>query len=283
MSVTIMLHNGLSLRKALAAVGSSQGAYYYKPRLNRCDKGKLRDPSMLEAVRDLALKRPVWGTRMMAAYLSKTLHRPVNRKLVQHAFQVMGWTMPQMTKKQILSAKHRLEKPTGINHLWEADLTYIFCGVDGWCYLFNVLDCFTREWIAYVFDTLARKENAIQSLVKAVEKHPEAAGKVKLRCDNGPQFISDAFVKSTEALGVKIEFIAYNTPEQNGNIESFHGRFKKEYIWTNEFNSFQDADKAITEAFIDYNQVRPHSALGYLSPYEYLSRIGVNVNWKRTR
>jgi transposase InsO family protein len=278
MSVVIMLHNGLSLRKALAAVGSSQGSYYHKPRLDRRDKGDLRDPSMLDTVRELALMRPVWGTRMIAAYLSKDIHRPVSRKLVQHAFHVMGWTMPQMTKKQILRAKHRVEKPTGINQLWEADLTYIFSGVDGWCYLFNILDCFSREWIAYVFDTLARKENAIQALVKAVEKHPEAAGKVKLRCDNGPQFISDAFVKSTEALGVDIEFIAYNTPEQNGNVESFHGRFKKEYVWTNELNSFQDADKAIAEAFIDYNQVRPHSSLGYLSPYEFISRMGVKVD-----
>lgn len=280
MSVSIMLHNGLSLRKALNVIGASRGAYYYRPKRTRSDKGKLRDSRMLEAVRELALKRPVWGTRMMAAYLSKDLHRPVNRKLVQHAFHVMGWTMPQMTKKEILRAKHRVEKPTGINHLWEADLTYIFCGIDRWCYLFNVLDCFSREWIAYVFDTLARKENAIQAVVKAVQQHPEASGMTKLRCDNGPQFISDAFVKSTKALRIDIEFIAYNTPEQNGNVESFHGRFKKEYVWTNEFNSFQDADKAITEAFIDYNQVRPHSALGYLSPYEFLSRIGVKVYWK---
>lgn len=278
MSVAVMMNQGLSLRKALTAVGSSQGSYYYKHKFAREDKGKLRDQAILSTIRELALKKPVYGTRMMAALLSKDIGRPVNRKLVQHAYEIMGWNMPQMTKKEILRAKDRVEKPTRINQLWQSDMTYIFCGVDGWCYLFNVIDVFSREWISYVFDTLARKENAIQAVVRALEKHPEAAERVTLRCDNGPQYVSDAFQDSMKALRVNLDFIAYSTPEQNGHVESFHGRFKKEYIWTQEFNSFQDADKAISEAFIDYNQRRPHSALGYLSPYEFLSRLGVKVN-----
>jgi putative transposase len=278
MSVAIMLNQGLSLRKALAAVGSSQGSYYYKHKFVRDDKGKLRDQDILSTIRELALKKPIYGTRMMAALLSKEIGRPVNRKLVQHAYEIMSWSMPSMTKKEILRAKDRVEKPSGINQLWQSDMTYIFCGIDGWCYLFNVIDVFSREWISYVFDTLAKKENAIQAVLRALEKHPEAAGKVTLRCDNGPQYISEAFQDSMKALRINLDFIAYSTPEQNGHVESFHGRFKREYVWTQEFKSFQDADKAISLAFIDYNERRPHSALGYLSPYEFLSRLGVKVN-----
>ena len=65
-----------------------------------------------------------------------------------------------------------------------------------------------------MFDTLARKENAIQAVVRALEKHPEAAGKVNLRSDNGPQYISDAFQDSMKALRINLDFIAYSTPEQ---------------------------------------------------------------------
>ena len=221
MSVAIMLNQGLSLRKALAAVGSSQGSYYYKHKFVRDDKGKLRDQDILSTIRELALKKPIYGTRMMAALLSKEIGRPVNRKLVQHAHEIMGWNMPSMTKKEILRAKDRVEKPSGINQLWQSDMTYIFCGIDGWCYLFNVIDVFSREWISYVFDTLARKENAIQAVRRALEKHPEAAGKVTLRCDNGPQYISEAFQDSMKALRINLDFIAYSTPEQNGHVESF--------------------------------------------------------------
>jgi putative transposase len=275
MSVAIMMNRGLSLRKALAAVGSSQGAYYYRTTTTRNDRGKLRDPSILSAIRDLALRKPMYGTRMTAAMLSRELGRPVSRKLVQHAFRIMGWTTPQMTKDQVLRAvSDKIPKPASINQLWQTDLTYILCGIDGWCYLFNVLDAFTREWIAYVFDTLAKKENAIQAVVRALEKHPEAARTVTLYSDNGPQYGSQAFMDSMDALGINHKFIAYNTPEQDAYVESFHGRFKREYVWPSDFKSFQEADTAIAEAFVDYNQRRPHSSLGYLTPYEFMSRLG---------
>lgn len=87
------------------------------------------------------------------------------------------------------------------------------------------------------------------------------------------QYISDAFEESVKALRLEHKFIAYHKPEDDPYIESFHGKFKREYVWTRDFQSFQEADEAIAEAFFDYNQNRPHSALGYLSPYEFLSRM----------
>jgi len=275
MSVAIMVNRGLSLRKALRSIGSSQGAYYYKRR-TRQDKGSLRDPSILSSIREHALKKPMYRTRMMAAHLSRELGRSINRKQVQHAYRILGWITPQMTKSEVLKAvSDKIPKPTEINQSWQTDLTYIRCGIDGWGYLFNVIDVFSREWIAYVFDALAKKENAIQAVVKSLEKHPEARGHVTLYSDNGSQYISDAFRESTKVLGIDHKFIAYNTPEQNGHIESFHGRFKREYIWPYDFRSFQEADSHIVEAFVDYNERRPHSALGYMSPYEFVSRIAV--------
>ncbi len=273
MTIAIMMNKGLSLRTALSSAGSSQGAWYYRPTTKsaRSDSGKLRDPSILPAIKELALRKPVYGSRMLAARLSKELGRPVSRKLVQHAFRIMGWTIPQMTKKQLVGATHEKPKPTAINQDWETDLTFIWCGInDRWCYLFNVLDIFSREWIAYVFSTNAGKDNAILVVVKAIEKHPEAAGRVRLWSDNGPQYISDAFKESMDTLALRLEYILYHTPEQNGFVESFHKTLKREYIWPREFRSYQEAETAIGEAFIDYNQRRIHSALGYLTPNEYL-------------
>ena len=70
---------------------------------------------------------------------------------------------------------------------------------------------------------------------------------------------------------MKLEHIYYNTPEQNGHIESFHKTLKKEYIWPNDFQNYQEAESAIRDAFLDYNQNRIHSALRYLTPYEFIS------------
>jgi len=207
------------------------------------------------------------------------LGRPVSRKLVQHAFRILAWKVPQMTKKQLVGATHEKPKPTGINQDWETDFTFVWCGVDDrWCYLFSVLDIFSREWIAYAFSTNAGKDNAILAVVRAVAKHPEAAGRVRLWSDNGPQYISHAFGESMDALKVEHKFIAYHKPEDDPYIESFHGKFKREYVWTRDFHSYQEAEAAMAEAFVYYNQNRPHSALGYLSPCEFLSRMGVTAS-----
>ena len=141
-------------------------------------------------------------------------------------------------------------------------------------YLFNVEDVVSREWVSYVFDKYATRENAILNVQKALIKHPEAID-VRLRIDRGPQYHSEAFRESMKILGVKQEFIAVNTPEQNGHMESFHRTLKREYVWTRDFQSFQEASEALQEAYIDYNQRRIHSSLGYMTPYEFLARVKV--------
>jgi len=263
---------GLSLREALHLSGCSNSSYYYQTRKRTIPP----DPHILAKVRETALKRPFYGTRRMAATLAKELDRPINRKRIQRIYRILGWIEPQKSKKQLLRAAYdRRPKPTRPNELWETDLTYIHCGIDGWAYLFNVLDVVSREWLSYVFDTTATKENAILSVQEALIKHPEAID-VRLRTDRGPQYESEAFKESMKILRVKQEFIAVHTPEQNGHMESFHKTLKREYIWTKDFQNFQEASQAIQEAHVDYNQHRIHSALGYLTPYEYLLTVTKN-------
>lgn len=260
---------GFSLRKALHHAGCSRKAYYHQPKPRRIES----DPYIVEKTQQVAVQRPLYGTRRMAAQLSRELGVPINRKRVQRIYRQLGWTRPSMRKNDLLrSAVNRRPKPTRPNELWEADLTYIHCGIDGWAYSFNVEDVFSREWVGYVFDKYAVKENAILSVEKALIKHPDAVG-VRLRTDHGAQYGSRAFKESMRVLGVRQEFIAVNTPEQNGHMESFHKTLKREYVWTRDFQSFQEAAEALQEAYVDYNQNRIHSALGYITPLEYLAKV----------
>ncbi len=52
-------------------------------------------------------------------------------------------------------------------------------------------------------------------------------------------------------------------------MESFHKSLKKEYVWPRDFETFQDAEAAISYAFEDYNQNQVHSAIGYATPSEF--------------
>jgi transposase InsO family protein len=272
MVANIIQDQGVSLRKALRLSRCSRRTYYYQTRKRTIPP----DPYILEKVREEALKRPLYGSRRMAVTLARSLGRPINRKRIQRIYRILGWIQPQKSKKQLLRAAYdRRPKPTRPNELWETDLTYIHCGIDGWAYLFNVEDVVSREWVSYVFDKYATKENAILSVQNALIKHPEAID-VRLRTDRGPQYESESFRESMKILGVRQEFIAINTPEQNGHMESFHKTLKREYVWTRDFQSFQEASEALQEAYIDYNQHRIHSALGYLAPYEYLLKVTKN-------
>ena len=208
----------------------------------------------------------------MAAMLRRELHVPINRKRVRRIFHALNWIEPAKKKNEIIRSSSKLVKATRPCELWESDITFVWCGVDGWCYLFNALDVFQREWLGYAFDTSAVKENAIMSVNNALASHPRAdISNLTLRCDNGSQYRSKAFRESMKALGIKLEFIYYNTPEQNGHIESFHKTLKKEYLWSQDFRNYQEAEIAIADAFRDYNENRPHSSLGYRTPYEFLS------------
>lgn len=211
MSIEIMLHSDLSLRKALSYSGLSSSTYYYES-VRRVVK---LDPLIIEKVKDIAFKHPTYGARRIAAMMRRELNIPVNRKRVGRVFHALKWIESSKKKSDIIRSSIKLVRATRPYELWETDITFVWCGVDGWCYLFNVEDVFQREWCGYSFDTSAVKENAIMSVNNALASHPQIdVKKLTLRCDNGSQFRSRAFRESMKALGIKLEFIYYNTPEQ---------------------------------------------------------------------
>jgi hypothetical protein len=92
------------------------------------------------------------------------------------------------------------------------------CHIDGWIYLFNVFDVFTREWIGYFcFDLsiVIVKENPIISLENSLVTHKDIVPiELVIRTkDNGSQYTSKVFRKSLSVLRLKLEYIYYNTPQ----------------------------------------------------------------------
>jgi hypothetical protein len=80
----------------------------------------------------------------------------------------------------------------------------------------------------------------------------------QIRSDNGPEFVSRA-----------VDQWAYEQPMENGYVESFNGRFRDECLNENWFSTLADARHKIAQWKQDYNQIQPHSALGYRTPEEF--------------
>ena len=121
-------------------------------------------------------------------------------------------------------------------------------------YLMCVKDCFTKEWQEYHYSRSCMAGDAIRSVENAVLMafNGSVSKGLVLRTDNGPRYISHEFRSAMKLLWIKLEYIQKHTPEDNGNIESFHNSLKTDYIWPNEFMDFHDASITIGKAFIDY-------------------------------
>ena len=265
-------NDGMSIRKALEYSGCSKNTYYYNNK-EKCHGNHITastaaataaplSSTMIEKeIQQISLQRPTYGTRRMAAMLTRILGRPINRKRVQRIFRKIGYITPSRRKKEIMRSKVPNVKADRPNQVWEADLTYIHCGIDGWGYLFNMFDVFTREWVGYYcFDLSAVKDNAIISVENALVTHKDIVPQdLVIRTDNGSQYTSKAFRKAISVLGLKLEHIYYNTPEQNGHIESFHKTIKKEYIWSNDFQNYQSGSRISNKRCICRLQPEPNT------------------------
>lgn len=80
---------------------------------------------------------------------------------------------------------------------------------------------------------------------------------IAIHCDNGPELLSEFFVSWCR---------------ENGMIVSFNGWFRDECLNVHLFWTTEDARKNLEALRLDYNAVRPHSALGALTPQEYTAR-----------
>ena len=87
--------------------------------------------------------------------------------------------------------------------------------------------------------------------------------------DNGSEFISKVLDKWAYQNGVTLDFSRPGKPTDNPFIESFIGSFRDECLNTSWFLSLDDARQKIEDWRRDYNEFRPHSSLGYMTPDEF--------------
>ena len=231
-----------------------------------------KDDSIAGHVKRASADRPAYGTRRLAALVARETKKPVNRKHVQRICRETGTILPYTTKKDAVKHGSRKVSAARPYEVWEMDITYIPAG-ESWAYCHTILDVFTREWVGYVLSTNASAPGAVEALLDALHRHPEAdKEQLRIRTDHGSQYTSKVFNSAIKTLGLQHEYIWYKTPQQNGHLESFHGKLKMEYVWPSDPESFQEAEAIILDAFVDYNTKRLHSAIGYVPPAEFAAK-----------
>ena len=280
--------------KASVLSGYSRSSYYYRPKQqppaavisssrNRCSND-LAEAAILEAIEKVALEYPSYGVRRITAMLHRS-GITANRKKVYRLLKLANLVRKRSVRKHVI-IKRILTVPERQDQLWQQDITYIWCGHDRWCYLFSILDCYTREWLAHTFSTQCGTDEAIRTLELAVlerfsDRVIAAASSLSglaTRSDGGSQYTSNRFVNTLKVYGIRHEVTGKNRPDQNAYIEAFHKSLKEDCIWQHEFQTYQEADLVICKFFHDYNWNRPHSSLKYMTPKEFYAMINGGNN-----
>jgi putative transposase len=154
-------------------------------------------------------------------------------------------------------------RPGYKDHVWSYDFM-IDRTADGMAFkILNIIDEYTRECIATLIARKIRNQDVIDLLFqlfifRGIPKY--------IRSDNGPEFTAKAVRKWLNRLGVKTLFIQPGSPWENGYIESFNGKLRDELLNREIFTTLEEAKALIEQWRREYNQVRPHSSLGYRPP-----------------
>jgi len=126
-----------------------------------------------------------------------------------------------------------------------------------------ILDEYTRECLAILVARHIRAEDVIDQLFQLFVFRGIPA---YIRSDNGPEFTANVVRCWLNRLGVKTLFIEPGSPWENGYIESFNGKLRDELINREVFTTLTETKILIEQWRKEYNQVRPHSSLGYRQP-----------------
>ena len=250
----------VSERRACKVIGLSRMTQCYKTK--QPNKGK----ALTAEIKKLATRHKRYGYRMITAKLRQN-NWVVNHKRVQRIWQKEGLQVPYRRKFKKAKGSSvnscAVKKAEYPNHVWTYDFMSDQTENGGKLKLLTVLDEFTRESLAIEVDRSIRAKDVI--LVLEYLFMVRGAPKF-IRSDNGSEFIANAIKKWLKEKHVETLYIEPGSPWENGYIESFNGKFRDEILNRELFYSVKEAKVVAEDWRLDYNNHRPHSSLGYMTP-----------------
>lgn len=193
----------------------------------------------------------------------------VGKKQIKKIRRLEGLRVPQ-TQKKTSKRGFSTGLPTKAchrNHVWTWDFISDFTQRGGSLRILTILDEYSRQVHQLRPERAIRSGDVLRLLQEAIDKHgaPEF-----IRSDNGPEFIAKMIQEYLQEKKIKTIYIEPGSPWQNGFVESFHGRFRDECLNREQFWTLTEAQVLIEYWRRDYNENRPHSKLGYLSPMQFV-------------
>jgi len=172
------------------------------------------------------------------------------------------------------------EQPLQAHGHWHIDISYI--NISGtFYYLCSVLDGYSRFIVHWDLRESMREADIEIILERAKEQYPEA--RPRIISDNGPQFLAKDFKEFIRISGMTHVRTSPYYPQSNGKLERWHKSLKSECIRPGTPLSPEDARRLIQHYVDHYNQVRLHSAIGFVTPMDMLAGRQAEIHTARDR
>jgi putative transposase len=228
-----------------------------------------RDSPVITAMRELSAQYPRFGYRRIQVFLARQGHT-MSADRAYRIWKKAGLQVPRRRpRRRVATGRPRPLPATAANHVWAYDFVFDACANGQQLKCLTVIDEFTRECLTIDVAGSIRSGRVIEVLSQLVS----VRGAPKyLRSDNGPEFVSRAVLTWLHEAGIETAPIDPGKPWQNGSNESFNGKFRDECLAMQWFKNRIDAKVEIEDWRRAYNQVRPHSSLGNLTPAAYARR-----------
>jgi putative transposase len=232
-------------------------------------KSTAKDQAALRLrIREIAHARPRFGYQRIHVMLRRE-GWPVNKKRVRRLYRLDGLQLRTRIRrrKHMCLDRGPVPVPSAPHERWSMDFVHdqLF---DGRPFrILTVVDQLSRESPLIEVDFAMSGQTVAGALEARAADMPAP---VSITVDHGSEFTSKALEGWAWRRGVKLDFIRPGKPMENGHIESFNGRLRDECLNVMQFMSLADARAKIEAWRVDYNQRRPHSSLGPLTPSEFV-------------
>ncbi len=256
---------GYPLSAVARAARISRQALYRTPTPRHSPQRRPPPDAVEQAIVEVAKENQTDGYRMVTAFVRRRLGLAVNRKRVLRVMR----ERKLIQRRRPLERRKRpgfflVERP---RQLWQLDMTSVWVAEHGWTYLMAMIDCCTREIVAWQLELRCRADEAIALVERAATAYRIEPGELVLGSDNGSAFTARRFRATLAQLGIRHRRGGYRDPESQAFIESWFGKLKEREVWLNEYETLDDARRGIG-GYVDRYHHRPHSSLNYRTPLE---------------
>ncbi|WP_238787697.1 IS3 family transposase, partial [Thiospirillum jenense] len=249
----------LSERRACQIVGADRKMVRYRSH-------RPPDTELRARLRDLANERRRFGYRRLFVLLRRE-GEPSGLNRIHRLYREEGLCVrKRRARRKAVGTRAPILVEARPNARWSIDFVHDQFANGRRFRVLNIVDDVTKKCLGAIPDTSIPGRRVAREMTAIVERHGKPGTIVS---DNGTEFTCNAMLAWCRDNNIDWHFIAPGKPMQNGFVESFNGRMRDELLNETLFFDLDDARTKIAAWITDYNDERPHSALGYLTPAAY--------------